>query len=74
MPYDYPSYATNSSWLFDHSQTLAHFKKTYQKAEPILHCNAVQPQRNFRIPQDEINIHKTYMHSRTTQISISAEP
>ena len=42
MPQDYPPHTTNSSWLFDCGQTLAQLKKAYQKAKPVLHCNAVQ--------------------------------
>ena len=52
---------------------LISLKKPSQKVEPIIHCNAIQPQSNFIYPHQ-----KTYMHdkyaSRTTLISFIGEP
>lgn len=42
MPCDYPSHVANSSWLISN---------TISKAKPIIHCNVVEPQNNFKNPQ-----------------------
>ena len=40
MPHGYPSHMANSSWLSNQGETLAHFQKPLEKAEPIIHCNS----------------------------------